>query len=109
MRLALLMIASCLAAAEPEAGTRVVAITGTLPLRESAFPFLPSQVCLHDATLGLRRALAAAERRVVLDLSGGFTPGLAAAEELAAVLRSRPAGVHVACLLDRVEDAALVV
>jgi len=92
------------------AGTVIVTLQGALPLRPSMGLFLSGgESGLHEATMAVQRALKAPEPRVVLDLSNGFAPGLAAAEELAAVLRTRPAGKTVACLIDAVTDAVLVV
>lgn len=105
--LALLLLAAALRSGE--AGTAVLTLTGGLALRPSTGLLGGGDPSLHDATLRLREALAGAQRRVVLDLSRGFAPGLAAAEELAAVLRERAAGTTVACILDRAADPALIV
>ncbi len=89
-------------------GTLVLTLSGSLPLRPGGgFLFGDSGMSLHDATSYLKRALAEPERRVVLDCSIEFHPGLAAAEELAAVLRARPAGKSVACLIDNASDAVM--
>jgi protease-4 len=89
-------------------GTLVVTLSGVLPLRPGGgFLFGDSGMSLHDATSALKRALSEPERRVVLDCSTEFHPGLAAAEELIAVLRSRPADKKVACLIDNASDAVM--
>ncbi len=89
-------------------GTVVLTLSGSLPLRPGGgFLFGDSGMSLHDATSHLKRAMAEPERRVVLDCSIEFHPGLAAAEELAAVLRARPAGKTVACLIDNASDAVM--
>lgn len=115
------MILSCallpppLAAEEAEAvagsatGTLIMTLQGSFPLRSPGSLFMDQDRTLHDATMELREAVQAPERRLVLDLSSGFAPGLAAAEELAAVLRARPADKRVACLIDGIEDAGMVV
>lgn len=90
-------------------GTVVVTLMGGLELRPSQGLFGGGEPSLHEATQQLREALAGPEPRLVLDLSRGFRPGLAAAEELAAVLRERSAGKTVACLIDQAEDVILVV
>jgi len=89
-------------------GTLMISLSGSLPLRPGAgFFFGDSGMSLHDATAALKRAMSDPERRVVLDCSTEFHPGLAAAEELAAVLRTRPASKKVACLIDNASDAVL--
>lgn len=91
-------------------GTLMVTLSGTLPLRPGGgFLFGDSGMSLHDATAALKRAMSDPERRVVLDCSTEFHPGLAAAEELAAVLRARPSGKQVACLIDSASDAVMAV
>lgn len=97
--------------ATPEAGgTLVIRLDGSFPLRPMGGLFFGgNETSLFDATMLLKRALSEPEQRLVLDLSNGFSPGLAAAEELAAMLRSRGAGRKVACLVDNLEDQALVV
>lgn len=111
MRTALLvlaLLAGSLAAGEAR-GTVVITLTGALSLRPAEGLFGGSEPPLHEATQKLREALQAPEPRLVLDLSRGFAPGLAAAEELAAVLRDRGPGRTVACLVDQISDSALVV
>lgn len=89
-------------------GTLVITLSGSLPLRPGGgFLFGDSGMSLHDATAALKRAMSDQERRVVLDCSTEFHPGLAAAEELAAVLRARPADKQVACLIDNASDAVM--
>jgi protease-4 len=116
--LPLLMLGSLVTAAEQPApatapakgsGTLIMQLSGSFPLRPASLFFADRDSSLHDATMNLRQALAEPEPRLVLDLTEGFQPNLAAAEELAAVLRARPAGKHVACLLDNAQDNALVV
>lgn len=95
-------------AAKAKEGTLMVTLSGTLPLRPGGgFLFGDSGMSLHDATAALKRAMSDPEPRVVLDCSTEFHPGLAAAEELAAVLRARPAHKKVACLIDNASDAVL--
>lgn len=113
---ALLTPLAGLGAAEPgaappaAAGTLVVRLDGGFALRPAGgLLFGGQETSLFDATMLLHRALREPEQRLVLDLSNGFAPGLAAAEELAAVLRGRGAGRKVACLVDNLDDQALVV
>lgn len=89
-------------------GTLIITLSGRLPLRPGGgFLFGDSGMSLHEATAVLKRAMSDPERRVVLDCSTEFHPGLAAAEELAAVLRARPADKKVACLIDNASDAVM--
>jgi protease IV len=89
-------------------GTLVVTLSGRLPLRPGGgFLFGDSGMSLHDATAALKRALSEPEDRVVLDCSTEFHPGLAAVEELVAVLRSRTAEKKVVCLIDNASDAVM--
>ncbi|MBA3848141.1 MAG: S49 family peptidase, partial [Planctomycetes bacterium] len=99
------------AADEPDqtAGTLVLELAGTFPLRPAPAFFAAGEVSLHAACLRLRQALTAPEKHLVLDLAGGFYPSLAGAEEMAAILRDRDEGRTVACLLDGIDDAALAV
>lgn len=90
-------------------GTLIMTLHGSFPLRPAGLLFGPGDKSLHDATMELREALLAPEKHLVLDLSNSFDPGLAAAEELAAVLRNRPVGKKVSCLVDGLNNAALVV
>jgi protease-4 len=110
VRAVLLALAASAAvlAAEP-AGTVVVPLSGDLPLRGGGWLLGPEVDTLHGATARLREAIASPEPLVVLDLADGFTAGPAACEELAAVLRERPSGRRVACLVDEVGDAPLIV
>ena len=114
--LALLALVLPLVAAEtapgptpPLGGTLIMQLSGTFPLRPSSFLLEERELSLHDATMQLRQALHEPENRLVLDLSEGFEPTLVAAEELSAVLRGKPAGKHVVCLLDNAQDNSLVV
>ncbi len=90
-------------------GTVVLRLLGSFPLRSAGSLFSKNTESLPDVALALRSALTAAEPRVVLLLDRDFTPGLAAAEELAAVIRDNKGTKTVACLLDAVEDNAMVV
>ncbi|MBA3936675.1 MAG: S49 family peptidase, partial [Planctomycetes bacterium] len=93
----------------PGGGTLIMTLSGSFPLRPTSFLLQESGWSLFDACFRLRQALKAPEPRLVLDLTNGFSPGLAAAEELAVVLRARPPGHTVACLLDNTSDSAFVV
>jgi protease-4 len=90
-------------------GTLIMQLSGSYPLRPASFMLEERETSLHDITMRLRQALGEPERRLVLDLSEGFSPTLVAAEEMAAVLRGKPAGKHVVCLLDNAQDNTLVV
>ena len=91
-------------------GTLVVNLSGSLPLRPGGgFLFGDSGMSLFDATVLLKRAITQAEKRIILDCSLEFAPGLAAAEELAAVLRSRSTDKRVVCLIDNASDAVLAI
>lgn len=112
MRTVLLVVLALLSgylSAGEARGTVIITLTGALSLRPAEGFFGGGDPSLHDATQKVREALQAPEPRLVLDLSRGFAPGLAAAEELAATLRDRGPGKTVACLVDQVSDAALVV
>ena len=91
-------------------GTVILTLSGSLSLRPDPSLFGDHEWSLHEATLALRKALRGPASRVVLDLSEGYHGSLAAAEELAAVIRSeqRP-GRTVACLVDGAQDNVLVV
>jgi protease-4 len=82
---------------------------GNYQLRPPSHLFGDSDASLHEASMAIKRALAAPEPRLVLDCSNGFHPGLAAAEELASVIRDNKKGKKVAILLDEADDQALVV
>ena len=89
-------------------GTLVLTLSGNLPLRPGGgFLFGDSGMSLFDATMQLKKALSEPERRVVLDCSIEFHPGLAAVEELTAIIRARPSGKIVACLLDNASDSVM--
>lgn len=98
-------------------GTVVVSLSGSLDLRPEPDFFGHHEVSLHEATVDLRKALRSAEKTVVIDLSAGFEGSLAAAEELASVIRAEKDGVEgrvvegrtVTCLLDGNGDGALVI
>lgn len=91
-------------------GSVVIELTGSLPLN-SPFDLFGSgaQPSLHDACELVRRAFRGAESRIIIDLSAGFAPGLAAAEELADTIRRKPQGKTVAVLLENIEDSSLIV
>jgi protease-4 len=108
-RVAVLLVVGAVLVAGEARGTVVVTLTGGLELRPAEGLFGGGEPSLHQSTQQLREALGGPEPRLVLDLSRGFSPGLAAAEELAAVLRERAPGRRVACLIDRCEDSVLVV
>ncbi len=94
---------------EPE-GTLVINLSGNLPLRPGGgFLFGDSGMSLFDATVLLKRAITQPEKRIVIDCSLEFAPGLAVAEELAAVLRSRSTDKRVVCLIDNASDAVLAI
>jgi protease-4 len=112
--LALLPVLLCarLAAGDAPAaagGTLIMQLNGSFPLRPSSFLLEDRETSMHDVIMHVRQALNEPERRLVLDLSENFSPTLVAAEEIAAVLRSKPAGKHVVCLLDNAQDNTLVV
>lgn len=107
-----------LAAAEGSAdGTVVVTLSGSLDLRPEPDFFGHHDASLHEATVDLRKALRSAEKTVVIDLSSGFEGSLAAAEELASVIRAEKGGGEghpvegrtVTCLLDGNGDSALAI
>ncbi len=93
------------------AGTSLIRLSGSLPLRSPISILSPGsrEQNLHQACELVRRAIRSGRGRIALDLSGDFAPGPAAAEELAAVLRTRPEGMEAHCLLDMNDDAALIV
>jgi protease-4 len=103
-----LLVTLALTAGEAR-GTVLLTLSGDLALRPSEGFLGGGDPSLHEVTSKLRDALTAGEPRLVLDLSRGFSGGLAAAEEIASVLRERGSGKRVACLLDRVGDPALVI
>lgn len=105
----LLGLAAAAISGEAGKGTVVLTLEGSLAVRPSQPLLGDGDLCLHDATMRLREALAAPEPRIVLDCSRGFEPSLAAAEELAAVLRDRSPGKQVVCIVDRIRDSAMVV
>ncbi len=93
-------------------GTVVVDLSGSLDLRPAPSLFGVHEKSLHEITVDLRKALRSPEKHVVLDLSAGWGGTLAAAEELAAVLRAEKgqvAGRTVTCLVDGITDSALAV
>lgn len=91
-------------------GTVILTLSGDLALRPAPSWFGDHDLSLHEATIALRKALRGPAKRVVLDLSEGYSGSLAAAEELAAVIRAeqRP-GRTVACLVDGAQDNVLVI
>ncbi|TVR43141.1 MAG: S49 family peptidase [Planctomycetota bacterium] len=92
-------------------GSVIVTLRGDLPLigQQSWTNPFAEPLTRHQANEQLRRALRAPEEHVVLDLSQGFFPSLAAAEELADTLRRRPEHKRVTVLLENVSDAAMVI
>jgi protease-4 len=90
-------------------GTLVMRMHGGYQLRPPSHLFGDGDASLHEACMALKRALAAPEPRLVLDCSNAFHPGLAAAEELASVIRDNKKGKKVSILLDEADDQALVV
>jgi len=97
------------ATASATGGTVILTLSGSLELRPAPSWFGGHDLSLHEATIALRKALRGPATRVVLDLSEGYSGSLAAAEELAAVIRAehRP-GHTVACLVDGAQDNVLV-
>lgn len=106
---AALLLALVLILAAGESGTVILSLSGELPLRRPPSVFGDAGWELHTAAERWREALAGRERRIVLDLSRGFRAGLASAEALAALVRQRPPGRRIACLLGDVGDSALIV
>ena len=93
-------------------GTVIVTIAGSLALRPAPDFFGQHERSLHEVTVDLRKALRGPERRVVLDLAGGWDGSLSAAEELASVIRSEKGTVEgrtVTCLVDGIDDSAMAV
>ena len=109
----LMAVAMPLVAAEGTAdGTTIVRLAGSLALRPAPDFFGHQEPSLHEATVDLRKALRGPEKTVVIDLTAGFGGSLAAAEELASVIRAEKAAVSgrtITCLLDGAEDSALVI
>lgn len=100
----------CAAAAAGEAkGTVILTLSGDLSLRPAQGLFGGGDPPLHEVTQKVREALQGPEPRLVLDLTRDCRPTLAAAEELAAVLRERTPGRTVACLIDQAQDATLAI
>ena len=101
---------SAIALAADATGPAVaLTLSGPIPLRSSPSLFADDEDTRHAVTLRVRQALRAPEPVLALDLSLGFTPGMAAAEELAALLRSERRGKHVVALIDGLDDAGMVV
>ncbi|MCX8039075.1 MAG: S49 family peptidase [Planctomycetota bacterium] len=90
-------------------GTVVIPLVGELPLRSAPALLADAAWDLHTARERLREAFAERPAALVIDLSRGFRAGPAAAEALASVLRQRPAGSRVICLLGDVGDSALII
>ncbi len=90
-------------------GTLVMRLHGDYQLKPPSVIFGESGTSLHDITVQLKSALRAPEPRLVLDCSTGFSPGLAAAEEMASVIRENKGKKRIAILVDEVDDQALVV
>ncbi len=95
--------------ASPAAGTVVITLSGSLDLRPRPDFFGSHEQALYDATLTLRKVLRGPVQHVVIDLSDGYAAGLAVAEELASVIRAERGTTRtITCLVDGVEDNALV-
>jgi protease-4 len=90
-------------------GTIIMHLHGDYALRQSGGMFGAPEASLFEFSQQLRAALRAKQNRLVLDMSQGFAPGLATAEELAALIRDNKGSKTVACLLDGCDDRALVV
>jgi protease-4 len=100
------------AAGEPDRsqGTVVLPLTGSCAVRTAQGMFGDGAPSQYEVTTQLRSVLQqAAERNVVLDCSEDFHPGLATAEELAAVIRSAKGAKHVSILINQADDRTLVV
>ncbi len=96
-------------AADTASGTTVITLSGSLSLRPQPSLFGGHEQSLHDATITLRKVLRGPAQRVVIDLSQGYGAGLAVAEELASVIRAERGSTRtITCLIDGVEDNALV-
>ncbi len=110
----LLALVASLASLIAAEGTVVVDLGGSQALRPEPGLFQESEPSLHQTTVLLRKALAADEPTVVLDLATGFGASSAAAEELAAVVRQARTDGHLAgkklvALVDGIDDPALIV
>jgi len=95
-----------------EGGTVAVQLSGSLPLRSAPSLFGPADLSLYEATALIRQALAAPEPEVFLDLSSGFSPSLAAAEELVEIIRAErgaPGAKKITALIDMLDDRGLIV
>jgi protease IV len=91
-------------------GTVVVSLSGHFPLHPGGgMLFGDSGMSLFDATTTLRRALLAPERRVVIDCTLECHPGLAAAEEFAAIIRNKNDDKQVTCLIDNASEAVMAI
>jgi len=92
-----------------DGGTVLVELHGSLPLRPE-FSLMAGggiEPSLHEACELLRKAIRAEEPHIAIDCTGGFLPGPAAAEELAAVL-ARRGDERVHLLIDFTDDAAQI-
>jgi protease-4 len=114
--LAALVLSATLIGAEGDAqqkpskeGTLVVRLHGQYELHPPERLFGGSDMSLFEATTQLKNALKAPEQRVVLDASVGFAPSLAAAEELASVIRESKGQKKVSLLIDEADDKVMVV
>ena len=91
------------------AGTTIITLAGSLDLRPRPNLFGGHEESLHEATITLRKVLRGPVQHVVIDLSQGYSAGLATAEELASVIRAERGTTRtITCLVDGVEDNALV-
>ena len=92
------------------AGTVVLSIRGSCPLRAPDGLFGDGEASLFDVTMALRTALMrSTEPNVVLDCARDFHPALATCEELASVIRKSKGAKHVAILLNNADDRVLVI
>lgn len=105
-------IGPALSAADKNAeadGTTIITLSGELALRPQPNFFGGHEESLHEATITLRKVLRGPVQHVVIDLSQGYAGGLAAAEELASVIRAERGPTRtITCLIDGVEDNAFV-
>jgi protease IV len=101
--------ASTTVAGEPQ-GTVVVSLSGSFPLHPGGgMLFGDSGMSLFDATTLLKRAIQAPERRVVIDAALECHVGLAAAEEFAAIIRSKNPDKQVSILIDNASEAVMTI
>ena len=92
-------------------GSVVIQLRGALPLVAQSNIFSPftSEQTRHGANELLRKAFRRKEGTIILDLSGGFVPSLAAAEEIADTIRRNKGNKQVWCLVENNRDAVAVI